>query len=59
MTRYERVIKQLDNKPEEIRFICKSKSCACKGCCGVVGGKRITQAELDSYNSGEMAKLIL
>lgn len=56
-TRYEKIIEHLDKKrPKDLR-ICNVSCCACKGCCGQVGGKRISERELEMYKSGEMQKI--
>lgn len=56
--RYIKIIDHLDQKREEDLKICNARSCACKGCCGVVGSKRITKQELDLYLSGDMQKVV-
>lgn len=57
-SRYDQVFAVLQNKREEDLRICKCSMCACKGCCGTVGAKKVTQQELDLYLSGEMKKLL-
>lgn len=57
-SRYENVISTLDKKRREDLRICNVRCCACKGCCGTVGSKKITQQELDLYLSGEMEKIV-
>ena len=57
MRRYEEIADRLDRIPESNRRICQADACACKGCAGWVGSKRITQQELDLYKSGEMDRI--
>lgn len=55
-SRYENIIKKLD-KTTKLK-ICNANSCACNGCCGIVGAKKITQRELELYMSGTMQKIV-
>ena len=57
-TRYENIINKLDQTDDKDLRICKAHLCACNGCCGYVGAKKITERELEMYKSGEMAEVI-
>lgn len=57
-TRYEKIIEHLNKKRSEDLRICDVSRCACKGCCGQVGEKRISKHELAMYKSGEMQKIV-
>jgi len=58
MSRYEKIIQSLDEKHESSLRICKAQICACMGCCGIVGGKWITDKELAMYKSGKMQTIV-
>ncbi len=58
MNRYEQIIEKLDEKMSLHHRVCRIPVCACRGCCGTVGAKRITEQELALYNSGEMGRIV-
>ena len=57
-TRYQNIVEHLDQKDEKDLRICRNYLCACNGCCGTVGAKKVTQRELDLYKSGEMQNIL-
>jgi len=58
VTRYEKIVKKLDGIHEDDLRICTARFCACTGCCGSVGAKKITERELLLYKCGSMQKTI-